>query len=214
MLGYYFVLCDTIMTWACLTRKVSVVSHRVHNSIIDDYCYSSVYYIVILSTGRNEAYRSIPAWVYHVLWLQYVVSSVLGARNKFLILRKVIPLAARQRLVKGLTYKTSVWTWFFLTDSYYSRLDEYLWTFTVTMNNAVYSKLSFSFRFLLTNTFTASINCGVVWLNCSQRSNFILIHCLSHCLFKRILFNLYLSDFPKSISTMIFDSFVTRRHTL
>lgn len=213
MLGYYFVFCDTIMTWACVTRKVSVVSHRVHNSIIDNYCSSPVYYIALLSTGRNEAYRSIPAWVYHVLWLQYVVSSVLGARNKFLILHKVIPLVARQRLVKGLAFKP-VSELDFLKDSYYSRLGEYLWAFTVTMSSAVYSKLPFSFRFLLTNTFTASINCGVVWLSCSQRSNFILIPCLSHCLFKRILFNLYLSDFPKSISTMISDSFVTRRHTL
>lgn len=88
------------------------VSQRIHNSIIDNYCSSPVYYIALLSTGWNKVYRSIPAWVCHVLWVKNVVSLVLGGRNKFLILHKVTPLVAWQRLVKGLAYKANVWTWF------------------------------------------------------------------------------------------------------
>lgn len=88
------------------------VSNRVHNSIIDDYCSSPVYYIAHLSTGWNKVYRSIPAWVCHVLCVKDLVSSVLGDRNKFLILHKVIPLVAWQRLVKGLACKVNVWTCF------------------------------------------------------------------------------------------------------
>lgn len=139
MVGYYFVVCATIMPWACLTRKVSVVAQRDHRWFNWLLLFSPCRCHITSKHWRDEAYRSIPAWLYHVLLIKYVVSLVIGSIKKFLILHKALPFIIWQRLVKGLAYKASVWTWTLegflsLWTWWVSELSLFVWTMQCILN--------------------------------------------------------------------------------